>query len=244
MILVAEATEKYNAGVEAFDAGNIPDAEKQFRQAIALDSNYIEAYYNLGHLLLQTERLQEAVQAFEKAISINPNIAMLHFMLGTAWAVAGDELQSFRATIRGLQVDPYDPNGHSNAGRAAFFLESYWDASLRYFIVTQISEGDFSALLNLGASVGRLLEYDLDLHIPGEPIEVNNDDDNVKLSIAFWALNLESQVLAHIQTLKQHNPEYAESVERNLRKTDIRDRLHNYYKQAIKDPDFTGIELK
>jgi tetratricopeptide (TPR) repeat protein len=45
-------------------------AEEDFRQAIALDPNSVEAYYGLGLVLKAQERRQEAILAFQEVVDL------------------------------------------------------------------------------------------------------------------------------------------------------------------------------
>lgn len=45
-------------------------AESVFRQAIALDSKPVDAYYGLGLVLKSQDRRKEAIQAFEKVVEL------------------------------------------------------------------------------------------------------------------------------------------------------------------------------
>jgi cytochrome c-type biogenesis protein CcmH/NrfG len=45
-------------------------AEEDFRQAIALDTNSVEAYYGLGLVLKAQDRRQEAIAAFQKVVDL------------------------------------------------------------------------------------------------------------------------------------------------------------------------------
>lgn len=56
-----------------------------YEEAIALDSNFVDAYYNKGMAHIQLNQLEAAIQDFSAAIQKNQTIRM-HFSSG-AWLI-------------------------------------------------------------------------------------------------------------------------------------------------------------
>ncbi|TDI48646.1 MAG: tetratricopeptide repeat protein [Acidobacteria bacterium] len=71
--------------------GRNAEAERRYREALALDPDSVRAHYNLGLLLATDERPQDAVDHFEAALRLDPVHAEAHF------AIAGALLQIGRA---------------------------------------------------------------------------------------------------------------------------------------------------
>ena len=106
------AYEAYLKGIFIFNTRvnpRYPEAEAYFRQAIALDPNYAQAYAGLGNVLQFMEDdprrrarvYAEAAAAGRKALELNPNLAEAHSCLGLIamnydwnWPVAEKEFQS------------------------------------------------------------------------------------------------------------------------------------------------------
>ncbi len=57
--------------------GKWQQAEQEFRQAIVFNLNYPDAYYNLGNVLVQRGRLEEAIRAYRRAIELQPQGGIL-----------------------------------------------------------------------------------------------------------------------------------------------------------------------
>ena len=60
-------------------------AEFAFRQAIALDSQYVDAYVNLGVVYYQLGRLADALAQYDAALAITPDDADIHHNKGAVY---------------------------------------------------------------------------------------------------------------------------------------------------------------
>jgi tetratricopeptide (TPR) repeat protein len=80
-----------------------PEAVRNLNQALRLNSNFAEAYYELGLIALAEKKYEQGIASLEKAISLNPQLAAAHYRLGLAYqrmgnaAHAKEELDKFRA---------------------------------------------------------------------------------------------------------------------------------------------------
>jgi tetratricopeptide (TPR) repeat protein len=63
--------------------------ESLLKQALTLDPNYADAYFQLGILYADQRKYPEAIEHYERAIKINPNAANTHYRLGQALVRAG-----------------------------------------------------------------------------------------------------------------------------------------------------------
>jgi tetratricopeptide (TPR) repeat protein len=59
----------YNRGSRYFDAGDLPRARADFKKAVDLDENYINAHYNLACVDSMDSRPAEALASLEKALA-------------------------------------------------------------------------------------------------------------------------------------------------------------------------------
>lgn len=68
-----EAKLQYNQGVDYYKIGQYDRAMASFRQAISIDRNYIDAYYNLGTILEYLKQNDAALDIFKQIIVRNPS---------------------------------------------------------------------------------------------------------------------------------------------------------------------------
>ncbi len=99
--------EQINDGEDRLDT--LDNATAASRQAITLGNQTMEAHRARGLLLEITGNYEDAVNEFQIAIAINPNIADLYLALGRAYRSVGDDTSAITAFERASTLDPYDP---------------------------------------------------------------------------------------------------------------------------------------
>ena len=68
-----EAKLQYNQGIDYYKIGQYDRAMASFRQAISIDPNYIDAYYNLGSILEYLKQEEAALAVFKQIIVRKPD---------------------------------------------------------------------------------------------------------------------------------------------------------------------------
>lgn len=85
----SQAIQQFQQGLELFKKGDLVAAESSFRKAIEIDGNFAAAYANLGSVLVNQEKLTEAIPQFESAIRLKPDEPQLYYQLGLTLYLAG-----------------------------------------------------------------------------------------------------------------------------------------------------------
>ncbi len=102
---------------EALERSDAAAAEAAYRKALALDPGLADAALNLGALLCEAQRCDEAVTLYDEAVRRSPNEALLHFNRAIALEDLGrlaDALASYNASLR---LAPDLADAHFNAAR-------------------------------------------------------------------------------------------------------------------------------
>lgn len=99
----------FNLGNVLYASQQLADAEREFRNAVELDRDYVEAWNNLGTVLADLDRHDESIAAFEQALAIFPLYADAHFNLGDVFAATGRLVKARNHWERYLQLDPKSP---------------------------------------------------------------------------------------------------------------------------------------
>src|SRR6516164_5953875 len=102
-----------NLGNVLKEQGKLDEAVAQYRQALAVNPNYVEAYNNLGNALKQQGKLDEAVAQYQRALALRPNLADAHNNLGTALAEQGKLDQAVAEYRHALTLRPDYAEAHN-----------------------------------------------------------------------------------------------------------------------------------
>ena len=81
----SHAAAHINVGTLYYNRQDYALAEKHYRAAIASDSRYALAYFDLGNVLDETGRVQEAIQTYKTALQLAPTYADAHYNLALAF---------------------------------------------------------------------------------------------------------------------------------------------------------------
>ncbi|SFO88132.1 Tetratricopeptide repeat-containing protein [Chitinophaga sp. YR627] len=95
-------------------------AYKDFKSVYDEDSTNIQALSNLGMVLDDLGRINDAIMYLEKALHIDPNETAVLCNLGYRYMDLGDYKMAIRQFKRMLEVAPDDPLGYNNMGYAKY----------------------------------------------------------------------------------------------------------------------------
>ena len=137
MIRRGKTNKHYNVG-SAFVEMNLADALARkgesdeamvhYQQAINLEPNYGDAYYNRGNLLLAKGKIDEAIADWEKTLQLQPNDADAHTCLGNALFRKGSLNEAIAHYETALALAPEDPRSRNNL---AWILATSSDGKIR-----------------------------------------------------------------------------------------------------------------
>ncbi len=94
-----------------------PEAALYYKKALSLNpGNADQIHYNLGNVLLQLNKLNDAVSQFRTAIDLNPNINVYRLNLAYVLNMQGKETEAEAEFRELLRRHPNDVRGHNNYG--------------------------------------------------------------------------------------------------------------------------------
>ena len=124
MIRHGKTNKHYNVG-SAFVEMNLADALTRkgqsddeamfhYQEAIRLEPNYADAYYNRGNLLLAKGQIDGAIDDWEKTLQLKPNDADAHTCLGNALLRKGSLSEAIAHYQTAAALAPEDPHSRNN----------------------------------------------------------------------------------------------------------------------------------
>ena len=174
----------YNLGSVLHQQGQLDAAEKSYYQALSLQHSAVDAvnqrgekskepvvhshdqlkvYNDLGCLLIQQRRWQQAINLYQRAIELQPHQAVLHCNLGKV-LFRDDPMQAIAAYRRAIQLQPAFGLAHYNLGLAlqhqnqhqaalecfqqALRLEPKWVKLYSDCAISWMALGEFERMLN------------------------------------------------------------------------------------------------
>ncbi len=141
-------------GVLKAQIGDRQGAINLLEKAVRLESNF--GYLNnLGNIYRSANRLEDAINCYQKALELNPGSADSHLNLGIALTEKGEIIGAIAAFETALAANPYHPRAHITLGD---LLQSQGDldrAIACYQKAIALQPESFEALTSLGMAFYR-----------------------------------------------------------------------------------------
>ena len=108
--------EMFGRAIVAHTAAKYAEAEKLYRQVLAMDPKHAGALQNLGVLAFQVGRNDAAVPLLKQALEISPNNASMYCNLGDAYTALRQGDEALAAYKKAVEIDPNMPTTYNNLG--------------------------------------------------------------------------------------------------------------------------------
>jgi tetratricopeptide (TPR) repeat protein len=126
---LAEAQNHNNQGIELNDKGQLDAAIAEFREAVRLEPDFVDAHFNLGSALDDKGDFDGAISEYRAALRLNPKNERAHRVLGVALAEKNDwdgEISEEREAIR---LNPTSSSAHEFLG-VGLGKKGNWDGEI------------------------------------------------------------------------------------------------------------------
>jgi tetratricopeptide (TPR) repeat protein len=107
-------------------------AVNAYRESAEHDPLFAHAYINLGALLAELDRPEEAFLNLKKGLSLSPGDSMVYRNLGSLYAWHGDIPQAMKLFEQSLKIDPDNFGALHYLGKALFMTGKYLEAVATY----------------------------------------------------------------------------------------------------------------
>jgi tetratricopeptide (TPR) repeat protein len=143
-------------GVFYKQIGQLDEAAKRFKKALAINPEYAEAHNNLGVTLQKLGQLDEAVESYKKAITSNPEYTEAHNNLGVILQDLGLVDEAVISYEKAIASNPDYAEAHNNLGNLFKELKQLDAAVKSYEKVIAINPDYPEAHYNLGNTLREL----------------------------------------------------------------------------------------
>jgi predicted O-linked N-acetylglucosamine transferase (SPINDLY family) len=112
-----EAIALVQTAIQLKKTGQLAAALAKYEEAIALDDTRPDIWFNLGNLFQQLQRRNEAEQAFEQALALNPDFYQAHLNLANSQRDRGAVELAISHYRRVIELKPDFPLAYQNLGQ-------------------------------------------------------------------------------------------------------------------------------
>ena len=98
---------------------------EDIEKAMTISGGTSEEYANKGNALLGLERMEEAIEAYDKGIALDNNSAYCHYGKGVVYQNAGLNEKAFEAFKKAFNINPKDDDYYYGVIQTGYSLEKY-----------------------------------------------------------------------------------------------------------------------
>ena len=136
-----------------------------------------------GRELYFNDQDAEAVQAFQEAVKLDPDLAEAHFRLGLGYEALGKREEAeteYKKAVetykKYLEANENDAEAHYDLGQTYANLGQYSEAIREYRVATKLKEDDPDIYYDLGVAHTKLAQYDAAAVAFSKSLEIDPDN--------------------------------------------------------------------
>ncbi len=202
--------------IRCHQSGKLDDAEVLYRRIIENDSGdagISGAHNNLANILKARDNVSEAIEHYQKAISLNPGIAETHYNLGSSFYRLGNFDKSIQQYMKAISIKPSFAEAYSDLGNSLKMLGKFKEAVEKYQEAISIKPDLAVAYNNLGDAYKELGLYEKAVEQCQKAVELMPDSGEVHVNLGNVLLKqgeIQDSIL-HYQKAIDMAPDYADA---------------------------------
>jgi tetratricopeptide (TPR) repeat protein len=202
-----------NLGVAQKGQNMADEAFLNFRKALELNPNYVDAHHNLGVILEGWDKINEAIEHYRQAVELNPGYIKSRNNLGVALLTKDKTAEAIEHFNIVLQIEPDFAKAHNNLGLALSKQGKNNEAVEHYLKALSIEPNSATAHLNLGDALlmqGKTEQAIKHFH---KSLQINPEYAEAHNNLGGQLLNQGKidEAVGHLNRALSINPELAEA---------------------------------
>jgi tetratricopeptide (TPR) repeat protein len=137
-------------------------AIEEFKQAIGITPNYLQAHYELGNTYVSLNMKEEALECFKMALDINPNFSEAALKIGIVYTLM-DRFKSAINHLESIANNSDNPKAHYYLGFCYSRSNRVSDAIFSFQRAVEIDPEYVQAYISLGAALALVRNWKLGL---------------------------------------------------------------------------------
>lgn len=191
-------------------AGNLDEAERVYKEAIARDPKHFDSLHLLGVAAQQRGRYDVAIELIGRAIALNDRVSTFHNNLAEALRVVGRSDEAVAHARRAIELEPTFAEAHVNLGNALKQQGKIDEAAEQYERALRLNPNYVAAHANLG--VARMdqghLEEAIASYTRALALQPNFPAGEMNLGIALHRKGEWDEAVAHYRRALELQPNY------------------------------------
>lgn len=160
-----EVLDLYNKAVAAYDRGSYEIAIQEYEKALELEPENVDILVNLGAVCLQKRKVDQAINYFSSALTIDSNNSMALYDIGKAYMYKQDFRLAYMAFQQASGLLPEDLEIKQLMVSCLRSLGKYKDAVAIMLNNVEKFSDNVDALMELGGDLKMLARYEEALEI-------------------------------------------------------------------------------
>jgi tetratricopeptide (TPR) repeat protein len=189
------------------------NAETLYRTTITKNDNCWMAHNNLGLLLANTRRTDEAMAHYNKALELNPNYAEAHNNLGLLLVNMGKPDEAMAHYNKALEINPNYGGAHFNLGLLLANMGQSNEAMAHYLKALELNPNHSKTHNNIGLLLASMGRPDEAMAHYRKALEINSNSAEVHFNIGLLLANMgrSDEAMAHLLKALEINPNLAQA---------------------------------
>jgi protein O-mannosyl-transferase len=193
-------------------SGMYSDVETLYRTTLTRNDCWW-AHTNLGILLADRGRTDEAMVHLLKALELNPNDVKTHNNLGNLLARTGQTDEALAHYQKALELDPDYAEAHNNLGLLLAKMGRTDEAMAHYQKALELNPNYTKACSNIGILLARTGRTDeaMDYFLKALKLNPYSGEVHYNLCVLLSQMGRTEEAMTHYQRALELNPNYARS---------------------------------